>query len=60
MKGWTARVANGNHNEEHTMIRRLLTAPFRMVNRLFGGMRRTRTTRRTTMPRTTTMHRTTY
>jgi len=41
------------------MIRRLLTAPIRMIDRLLGGMRRTRTTRRPTMPRTTTMHRTT-
>jgi hypothetical protein len=41
------------------MIRRLLTAPFRMIDRLLGGMRRTRTTRRTTVPRTTPMHRTT-
>lgn len=40
------------------MIRRLLTAPFRMVSRLMGGNRRTRTTTprttRTTVPRTTT------
>ena len=40
------------------MIRRLLTAPFRMVNRLMGGTRHTRTTTtgttRTTVPRTTT------
>lgn len=41
------------------MIRRLLTAPIRMIDRLLGGTRRTRTTRRPTMPRTTTMHRTT-
>ena len=35
------------------MIRRLLSAPFRMISRLMGGTRRTRTTR-TTVPRTTT------
>lgn len=45
------------------MIRRLLTAPFRMVDRLMGGTRRTRSTTprttRTTVPRTTTTGRTT-
>lgn len=37
------------------MIRRLLTAPFRMISSLFGGRRRRTTARRstTTMPRTT-------
>lgn len=37
------------------MIRRLLTAPLRMVHRLMGGTRRTNVPRttRTTVPRTT-------
>jgi hypothetical protein len=41
------------------MIRRLLSAPFRMISRLMGGMRRTRTTRTVprTTARTTTAHR---